>query len=151
MGKYLTALRAEVIGTSSIDQLQELQEGGSYSFCSAQVGTSQKFAAGDHVERDSGAYRCWLIRYPNAPPIQLLFTPTATQAEVSAIYPGAQIEVLPESVEREATPAEAAELVKLLALLLTDANDAERAEALAVALADPDYALTSFRALVNQR
>lgn len=47
---------------------------------------------------------------------------------------------------RTATPAEAAELARLLARILPDDPEGQ-AEALAVALADPEAALLSFRAL----
>jgi hypothetical protein len=47
-----------------------------------------------------------------------------------------------------ATPEQAAELRELVAVILSDADDAERADVLRVALADPEAALTSFRLLV---
>jgi hypothetical protein len=50
-------------------------------------------------------------------------------------------------IARGATPTEAAELRDLVSRVLTNAGDADRAEALAVALADPEAALLSFRAL----
>jgi len=46
-----------------------------------------------------------------------------------------------------ATPEQAAELRELIALILANESEADRPEALAVALADPDAALTCFRAL----
>ena len=50
-----------------------------------------------------------------------------------------------------ANPEQEAELRELVAIVLADADDTDRAEALAVALADPESALPSFRALVKQR
>ena len=47
-----------------------------------------------------------------------------------------------------ATTEQADELRELVALILADDTEADRAEALAVAFVDPDAALTSFRALV---
>jgi hypothetical protein len=51
---------------------------------------------------------------------------------------------------RQATAAEAAELCRLLDIILVDEPD-EIAESLAIACADPDDALMSFRALVAER
>jgi hypothetical protein len=48
-----------------------------------------------------------------------------------------------------ATPEQAAELRELVAIVAASWPEAERAEALAVALADPEAALISFRALVE--
>ena len=50
---------------------------------------------------------------------------------------------------RAATPAEVTELRRLIALILANASDADRAEALAVAVADPEAALVSLLALVR--
>jgi hypothetical protein len=47
----------------------------------------------------------------------------------------------------KATPEQATELRELVAVILSDADDAERAEVLRVALADAEAALTSFRLL----
>lgn len=54
---------------------------------------------------------------------------------------------LPEPSRRSATPTEASELRELVALVLANADETDRAEALALALADPEAALLSFRAL----
>jgi len=89
----------------------------------------------------------WWVRFPNLAPVEVLFTPGATQAQVGAIYPGARIEPQPDPPHRTATPAEAAELRELVALIFADDTEGHRAEALAAALADPDGALTSFRLL----
>ena len=89
----------------------------------------------------------WQVRFPGGDPMEVLFTPVATRTEVAAIYPGAMIEPLPEPPRRTATQAEANELRELIAVILADADDAERADVLRVALADADAALTSFRLL----
>jgi hypothetical protein len=49
---------------------------------------------------------------------------------------------------RVATPEQATELCELVDIVAAEWPEAERAEALAVALADPDAALICFRALV---
>lgn len=96
------------------------------------------------------AYRLrqWRVAYPkNDIMMTVLFTPPATAADVQAIYPDAAIEPIPDTPARPATKAEADELAALVALILADATDDERAEALRIALADREAALTSFRAL----
>jgi hypothetical protein len=79
--------------------------------------------------------------------MEVLFTPVATRAESAAIYPGAVIEPLPEPPRRTATQAEAKELCELIAVILADADDAERADVLRVAIADVEAAVISFRLL----
>ena len=50
--------------------------------------------------------------------------------------------------EGTASPGQRQELRELIAIILARDSESERTEALAVACADPDAALTSFRALV---
>ncbi len=83
--------------------------------------------------------------------MEVLFTPAATQAEVAELYPGASIEPVSDAATRAATPAEADELRALVAAFLAADTEANRAEALAVALADPDAALACYRALAAIR
>ena len=99
------------------------------------------------TSRPDAPVRCWKIHFPNLDLVEVIFAPDATRTEVAARYPGAQIEPLPASPWRAATPAEAGELRELIALILPDADDTERAYALRVALANPEAALASFRAL----
>lgn len=91
--------------------------------------------------------RRWQIRIAGRDPMEVMITPGATHAEVAAIYPGARIEPLPDRLRRKATAAEAEELRPLVAVILGDADETDREEPLTVALADPEAALTSFRAL----
>lgn len=49
---------------------------------------------------------------------------------------------------RSATPAEADELRALIAAILANNTESDRAEALVLALADPDAALLCYRALM---
>ena len=97
---------------------------------------------------DSGVHRRWSIQFAGLAPIDAIFHPEATRDEALAAFPGSVVATpLPAAVSHPVTPAEAAELRKLIALILPDADGADRAEALAVALADPGAALRSFRAL----
>ena len=89
----------------------------------------------------------WRVCYPNGAAMIVLFTPTATRAEVADVYRGASIEPMPDTLTRTATQVEADELRCLVNAILASDSEANRAEALAVALADPDAALASFRAL----
>ena len=98
---------------------------------------------------DEASHR-WRVTTPAGASVEVWITPEATADDVRAIYPGATLEPLPDAPKRQATPAEAAELHRLIATLLADADDAERAEALRVALADPEASLSSFRALVAE-
>lgn len=100
---------------------------------------------------DAMAARAWRVTYPNGTAMDVLFYPAATQAEVQAIYPGAMVEPLPDTPTRPATKAEADELAALVAAILTDATEDERAEALPVALADPEAALACYRTLAGER
>lgn len=101
-----------------------------------------------NLTSDEGApTRCWQVQYPSLAAMELLFCPEASRAEVEALYPGAEIERLTEPRCKAASPAEATQLSKLVALVLPDADADERAEVLAVALADPQAALISLQAL----
>lgn len=91
--------------------------------------------------------REWRITYPNGAAMDVLFHPPATRADVAAIYPGASLEPLPDAPKHQATPDEAAELRELVAVVLANDTEAERAEALRVACADPEAALDCYRSL----
>ncbi|GIK87987.1 MAG: hypothetical protein BroJett026_34680 [Betaproteobacteria bacterium] len=56
---------------------------------------------------------------------------------------------MPEPSRRVATPREAAELRAMIGAVLADGSDDDRAEALAVALADVDAALICYRSLTS--
>jgi len=70
-------------------------------------------------------------------------TSVATVATVAV----ANTENFPE-IPATASPGQRQELRELIAIILARDTEAERAETLAVACADPEAALTSFRALV---
>jgi hypothetical protein len=98
---------------------------------------------------DDVAARSWRVCYPEVAAMEVLFTPPATRAEVSTIYSRDKLEPMSEPPRRAATPSEAAELRELVDHVLAGAGEADRAEALTVALADPEAALVSFRALAT--
>ena len=107
-------------------------------------------AALREAANDPGAHRHWMIRFPDLDPIEAMFSPAMTLADALAAFPGAvTAEPVPETPRRAATAEQAAELRELVALILADGSEQDRTEALAVALADPDAALLSFRMLAE--
>lgn len=91
----------------------------------------------------------WLIHFSDRDAVEVRFSPAATLEEVLA-YPGASsAEPFPENPKRHATPAEVRELRLLISQILTPGMDSDRAEALEIALGDPDAALACFRGLVS--
>ena len=91
-------------------------------------------------------YRRWKVHLPTLDPMEVIFTPPATRAEGVAHYPGATCEPLRERVGRRPTRSEEAELRALIPLVFADALE-EHAAINTCALADPEDALRSFRAL----
>ena len=55
------------------------------------------------------AARHWHVRYPGLDPMEVIFTPEATRAEVATLYPGARIDALTDPQRPTAAPDEAAE------------------------------------------
>lgn len=94
----------------------------------------------------------WWIHFTDREPLELHTAPPMTHAEILAAYPGAvAAEPVPERVTRAATVIERAELLALVAAIYAADPDADRAEALGAALADPEAALTCYRAIANER
>jgi hypothetical protein len=91
----------------------------------------------------------WLIHFTDRDAVEVHFSPAATREEALA-YPGAlSAEPFPENPKRHATPAEIRELRLLISQILTPGMDSDRAEALEIALGDPDAALACFRGFVS--
>ena len=96
----------------------------------------------------------WLIHLAGRDLREVVFSPPVTRAEVVALYPDAvEVRPAPETPTRKPTAAEVAELTRLVTAVYVHANDtdADRADALARALADPDGALQCYRAIAAQR
>jgi hypothetical protein len=93
--------------------------------------------------------RRWQVHFPKANPIEVMFAPEATRAEVASIYPGAVIEPLSEPPTGLVTQAQAAELRALIQSVAERDSwpAADLEEAIAVALAEVDAALVCFREL----
>jgi hypothetical protein len=74
--------------------------------------------------------------------------PDKTAAEVLALYPGAEVQPLPDrESSRAATPDERVELERLIAAIVID--PIEQAEAFAIAMKDVDSALVCYRSIVS--
>lgn len=85
----------------------------------------------------------WMMRYPDEA-VEVRFSPEVSRGAALAACPGAiAAEPMPEIPKRKPTEAEAAELSRLVSLAYPD--EADRAEALTAALADPDGALICYR------
>ena len=65
--------------------------------------------SGAEAANDEPARR-WQVCFPGIDPMEVIFAPEATRAEVATLYPGARLDALPDSQGPMATPDEAAEL-----------------------------------------
>ena len=93
----------------------------------------------------------WVLRYPDHD-VEVRTIPESTRAEMLRDFPGAiAAEPIPDTPKRKPTEAEAKELRALVAAIYSTDTEADRAEALAAALADPDDALVCYRAIVAER
>jgi hypothetical protein len=99
------------------------------------------------VASNDAPARQWRVVYSNSPAMTVVFVPAVTGAEVAKLYPHASIDPLPDAETRAATPAEADELRRLVNAILAEDSNADRAEALAIALANPIAALDCYRNL----
>ena len=100
---------------------------------------------------DGPRYR-WQVSYADGRAFDFCSVPEQDRQQIQARYPGAGVEPLPgDGPGRMAAPAEEAELRALVAAILADDTEADRAEALSVALVDPDAALACFRAMAGER
>lgn len=96
----------------------------------------------------------WLLHFTDHAPLEVHVFPAATEAEALADYPDAiaaePLQLDAQSV-RSATASESAELRALVAAIYASDTDAERGEALELALADPGGALTCYRSIAVER
>jgi hypothetical protein len=99
------------------------------------------------VASNDAPARQWRVAYSKTHAITVVFVPAVTGAEVAKLYPHACIVPLPYTETRAATPAEADELRRLVNAILAENSDADRTEALMIALANPIAALTCYRNL----
>jgi hypothetical protein len=104
------------------------------------------------AEADHGTkpHRGWLLRFGDRDPLEVILSDPLTHGEVLALYPAAVTAIPVQAPHRTATPAERDELRALAAAILPGDREAQ-AEALDIALADVDAALTCYRALAADR
>lgn len=95
----------------------------------------------------------WLLHYADREPMEVHFAPAADHAEALAAYRDAvAAEPVPERTDtRTATVIERDELLALIQAIYATDTDADRAEALDAALADPAGALQCYRAISSER
>lgn len=95
----------------------------------------------------------WLLHYADREPLEVGFSPAADHAEALVAYPDAvAAEPVPERTDtRTATVIERDELLALIQAIYAADTDADRQEATDAALADPDAALTCYRAIASER
>ena len=94
----------------------------------------------------------WLIHFLDHDPVELYVSPALSHAEVLAQHPDAvAAEPIPERVTRPANLTERNELLALVSAIYAGDTDADRAEALDAALADPEGALQCYRAIASER
>ncbi len=89
----------------------------------------------------------WLVQSRDRAPLKLFLTEAITNTVVRAPYPDAVAAVPIEHWPSRATHDQVADLRALFAIVAADWPPDAQAEALAVALADPEFALMCFRAL----
>lgn len=95
----------------------------------------------------------WLIHFTDREPMESWFAPAADHDEALAAYRDAvAAEPVPERTDtRTATVIERDELLALIQAIYATDTDADRAEALDAALADPAGALRCYRSIANER
>ena len=95
----------------------------------------------------------WLIHFLDRQPTETWFSPAVTHDEALAAYPDAvAAEPIPERTDtRTASVIERDELLALVEAIYAADTDQDRQEATDAALADPEAALTCYRAIANER
>lgn len=95
----------------------------------------------------------WLIHFLDREPMEVWFSPAADHAEALAAYRDAvAAEPVPERTDtRTATVIERDELLALVEAVYAGDTDQDRQEATDAALADPEAALTCYRAIAAER
>ena len=120
------------------------------------AGTAEKDKGGSDSTTDTAppvrATR-WLLHYADREPMEVHFAPAADHAEALAAYRDAlAAEPIRERTDtRTATVIERDELLALVEAVYAGDTDQDRQEATDAALADPEAALTCYRAIAAER
>lgn len=104
-------------------------------------------------QSDSGK-QCsrWLFHFADRDDLPVTFAPAVDHAEALDYYPDAvAAEPIPDRPQRQPTKSEADEITALVQAIYANDTESDRAEALAVALADPDGALLCYRTIAKDQ
>jgi hypothetical protein len=154
MGRYLNALKTSGNGggTTLINLKNPLDVG-----CLGSLGTPPPCfeiiqAANDNQKHgDNVPPFGWLIHFTDRDPLTATFSPELNHADALACHTDAvAAEPVADRLKRPLTKAEAEELRQLVAAIYQNGSEADRAEALYFALADPDGALACYAAIASE-
>jgi len=142
------------IATVAVANAADLGEGGEQAVAGIATVAVAKPNKG-RVEGTAPPIRAtrWLIHFLDREPLEVWFSPAADHAEALVAYKGAvAAEPVPERTDtRTATVIERDELLALVEAIYADDTDQDRQEAIDAALADPEGALTCYRAIAAER
>ncbi|MBL0354103.1 MAG: hypothetical protein IPP03_16150 [Dechloromonas sp.] len=115
--------------------------------------TAETSATAQNINADDWAqFFGWLFHFTDRDDLPVTFAPAVDHAKALSFYPDAvAAEPIPERIQRKPTPNEAAELRALVAAIYANDTEADPAEALAAALADPYGALLCYRSIAKDR
>lgn len=100
----------------------------------------------------SAASLQWLFHFADRNDFPVTFVPAVNHETAPGYYPTAiAAEPAPIRPQRKPTKAEADEITALVQAIYASDTDADRAEALATALTDPDGALLCYREIAKER
>ena len=104
------------------------------------------------VHRDALS-RAWLLHFLDREPLEVYFSPAADHAEALALYPEAiaAVPIPGRTSTRAASTSERGELLALVEAVYAGDTDLASQEATDAALADPEAALTCYRAIAAER
>lgn len=94
----------------------------------------------------------WLFHFADRDDLPVTFAPAVDHTAALAYYPDAvAAEPIPDRPQRQPTKTEADEITGLVQAIYANDTEDDRAEALAVALTDPDGALLCYRTIAKDR
>lgn len=101
---------------------------------------------------DWALFNAWLFHFADRDDLPVTFASAVDHAEALAYYPDAvAAEPIPDRPQRQPTKSEADEITALVQAIYANDTESDRAEALAVALADPDGALLCYRTIAKDQ